>query len=115
VALDTPDEAIGLPTALLSAGADAVIASQWAVGDGAAGVLIRILHRTLAEGGGSPAAALRRAQIQLRDATNADLVSDGFRPAEDSASLGPLARRIWAASRPFAHPSDWAAFTLTGL
>jgi hypothetical protein len=115
VALDTPDEAIGLPTALLSAGADAVIASQWAVGDGAAGVLMRILHRTLAEGGGSPAAALRRAQIQLRDATNADLVSDGFRPAEDSASLGPLARRIWAASRPFAHPSDWAAFTLTGL
>ena len=67
---DTTSEHIGLPTALLSAGAAAVIASRWLVDDEATSLIIgRVLHELLADERPllSTARALTRAKQWLRD------------------------------------------------
>lgn len=53
-------------TALSAAGAAHVIAGQWAVSDGAAGLWVEAMYAGLAEHG-EPARALQRAQLRLRD------------------------------------------------
>lgn len=55
---------LGLPRAFLDAGAAAVMASRWMVADAAAPALMETFHGSLVAGLG-PAAALRRAQLEL--------------------------------------------------
>lgn len=59
------DELVGLTRGFLEAGADAVIASLWSVGDQSTRELMRLLYRELAAGA-SPGLALQRAQTTLR-------------------------------------------------
>lgn len=110
-----PDELVGLPATFLGAGAHAVIATLWAVPDEAASVVMRVFYRLLVEQEMPAAVALRHAQIWVRDATNAELVDAGLRPETDAAHLGAVSRKIWESSRRFGHPTEWAAFTYTGV
>jgi CHAT domain-containing protein len=59
------DELLGLPRALLGAGAATVVVSQWLVQDDAAADLMAHFYRELSNGH-NPTAALRSAQLALR-------------------------------------------------
>lgn len=62
--LSVPDEAIGLPSALLLAGANGVVASLWEVPDRSTRELMGHFYQAIASGH-DPAAALREAQLAL--------------------------------------------------
>ncbi|MFD7909347.1 CHAT domain-containing protein [Streptomyces sp. NPDC059752] len=66
---ELPDEVVSLPTGLLQAGAAGVIASMWAVPDLASALLMIEFYRHWRDVPDDPAAALRQAQIWLRDST----------------------------------------------
>lgn len=67
-----PDEVVGLPTALLQAGATGVVASLWAM-DGSVSTMVATEFYRLWAGGARPVAvALCAAQRWVRDTTNAD-------------------------------------------
>jgi len=82
------DEVVGLPRAILYAGAPAVVASLWNVNDHATSVLFQEFYADLKRGA-SPVNALRDAQLATRD-----YEKDG--------------------KRPFRDPYYWAAFVLIG-
>jgi CHAT domain-containing protein len=84
VGTSLPDEVIGLPAALMQAGTAGVVASLWSVADQSTALLMAAFYRYWKQEGLTPVAALRQAQLQLRQ--NPD----------------------------FAHPFYWAAFTYTG-
>jgi CHAT domain-containing protein len=75
---------VGLVRGFMHAGARRVVASLWKVDDEATGELMRVFYREMLEGGRTPAAALRHAQLTLR------------------------AERRWR------EPFYWAAFVLQG-
>jgi CHAT domain-containing protein/tetratricopeptide (TPR) repeat protein len=62
-AVGTGDELVGLPRAFLAAGAASVIVNLWPVTDDSSAALMTRLHHWL--GDSEPAAALRRAQLDL--------------------------------------------------
>lgn len=109
---DNPDEHLGLPAALLHAGAAAVLSTLWPVeATSTYAVVTRTLEAVL-DGDASPAQALRRAQMQLRDDPDA-----GVAPASEPAGahLGPTGARPIGGNSPCLRPSPlWAAFILTG-
>jgi CHAT domain-containing protein len=92
----TSDEGMGVPAALLCAGAATVVASLWACDDLAAALLMAEFHHILTTGLTEPAPALRLAQHRLRR-------------AELTSSLAPR-----AAGRDFSHPRFWASFVCFG-
>lgn len=121
----SPDEFLGLPAAILQAGAPAVVSTLWAVGDLSTALLMEqfyLLHRQ----GLTPTAALRKAQLWLRDVTAGDL-ADRFRAAKVQSDSQQLlsyeeTSQAWRqfvglsrSTRPFVHPFYWAAFTLSGM
>jgi hypothetical protein len=108
-----PDEAIGLPTALLAAGAQAAIGSMWAVPDGPTALLMARMYDFWREGY-TPPEALRRAQQWIRDATNREHATRY--PTLDGrlARVEPALRDDWERRRGFAHPDYWAAFVFFG-
>jgi tetratricopeptide (TPR) repeat protein len=116
-----PDEFIGLPGALLEAGAPAVISSLWPVDDVSTKLLLTEMYRAHLDGLGI-AAALRAAQQWLREATAEDLgLAETYRhlhAASGGANATSLeAWRYYEANpnvMPFAHSYYWAAFTATG-
>jgi CHAT domain-containing protein/tetratricopeptide (TPR) repeat protein len=108
------DEFIGLPTAFLQGGACGVISTLWPIDDYASSLLMRrFYHHHLAEGVG-PGAALRNAQLWLRNVTSGEL-EDTHVEAADSSSTRPK-DPSWpdADERPYADPYYWAPFYLTG-
>ena len=96
------DEAVSLPTGLLQAGAAAVVASLWAVSDLSTMLLLKKFYELWQTENQSPSEALRKAQIWLRDATEAELA-----PLLCKRPRNPT-------DRPFSHPYYWAAFSYTG-
>ncbi|MGB9872576.1 MAG: CHAT domain-containing protein, partial [Anaerolineae bacterium] len=127
---DLPEEAVGLPAGLLQAGAPAVVGTLWPVADASTALLMTRFYEVLLQEGEPPAQALRRAQLWLRDLTNADLeayLTTHWRLAEarrESARRMPLSlveelmlqvlTTDDPAGRPFADPYFWAPFTFTG-
>ena len=113
--LAAPDEVVGLPTALLQAGVAGVVASLWPVGDRMAALLSAEFYRRWRGEEKDPAAALRAAQIWLRDTGLAELHSryPDLVPAPPRAS-GAASRLLATASGPYADPANWAAFTFWG-
>jgi CHAT domain-containing protein len=79
-----PNEYIGLPGAFLHGGAPAVVSSLWRVDDQATARLMELFYRVHVAEHSEPAAALRRAQREIRS------VAD------------------------FEHPYYWAGFSFTG-
>ncbi|MFD0268826.1 CHAT domain-containing protein [Streptomyces sp. NPDC127106] len=67
---ELPDEVVSLPTGLIQAGAAGVIASMWAVPDLSSAMLMIEFYRHWRKAPDDPAAALRNAQIWLRDSTS---------------------------------------------
>jgi CHAT domain-containing protein len=108
-----PEEAIGLPAAMIQAGTAAVIGTLWEIQDVAGSLLVRRFF-DLWRAGEEPIRALRDAQRWLRDTTNGEK-HDAYpglaalRPPPDtSLDAG------WRAARSHAAPDHWAAFTYTG-
>ena len=121
----SPDEAVGLPSALLQAGFAGVVASLWPVPDVATAML---MERFYVEWRGrelEPAEALRQAQRWLRDTTNGEkaahfkreiLAREGRRlPAASARGFFMQAVVRHPAARDFEHPFFWAGFFLTGV
>jgi tetratricopeptide (TPR) repeat protein len=65
--LESVNELIGLPTALVQAGTRGVIGSMWLVRDQSSALLIGEFHRYWRKDGDSPIKALHKAQQLLRD------------------------------------------------
>jgi CHAT domain-containing protein len=65
--LESVNELIGLPTALVQAGTRGVIGSMWLVRDQSSALLIGEFHRYWRKDGDSPIKALHKAQRLLRD------------------------------------------------
>jgi CHAT domain-containing protein len=121
----TPDEFIGLPATFLSLGAAGVLAPLWLVDDEATAFLIARFFDYHLGDGLPPAAALKRAQTWLRQATNGELL-DYARAATQTGPREPalitklqawIARRRSLArhQRRFSHPYYWGGFIHTGL
>jgi CHAT domain-containing protein/TPR repeat protein len=131
-----PDEAIGLPAGFFQAGVSGVVGTLWPVNDLATMLLMVKFYKyhLRSESDGEkgqmlPTQALRKAQLWLRDVTNAEL-SELFRAYEQAAPDATessrmayaLARKKFrehtlrqAGERPFAHPYYWAAFAFYGV
>ena len=110
-----PDEAISLPTALLKAGAGAVIGSLWAVPDAPTALLMSRFYELWQLEGHDPPEALRLAQIWLRDSPNSEH-ADRF-PSVDLRKVRLLPESVedWGRRRGYAHPDNWAGFVFTGV
>lgn len=121
--ISRPDEFLGLPAALIRAGAAAVIGTMWRVDDIASMLLVHKLYEAIVVERLGPASALRQAQRWLRDATNETLVA--IYTAMDGGDSPPLPRQRLqrelrrhalgsSKDRPFSHPYYWASFVVFG-
>lgn len=118
-ALD-PDEFFGLPSGFMQAGAAGVIASLWPVSDAATALLIGKVYALHLGEGLAPPAALRRAQLWLKDADKpalaAFVMEEVGRGALDMTRADRLLAEVRGASseRPFGDPVYWGAFVYYG-
>lgn len=112
--LHSADEYVGLPGALLKAGAAAVISSLFVVHDLASCLLWRAFSDFCWNRQMTPAVALRAAQIWLRDLTSDDLkrIADFWQVTEPA--VAQEARFIAYTERPFSHPLLWSGFVFVG-
>jgi CHAT domain-containing protein len=118
-----PQEKASLPVGLLLAGAAGVVASLWAVDDRSTMLLMIRLYELLARGA-DPCAALRSAQLWLRDTPTQDLAAwAGERakamnaagtPQEDATRVASALAGLGRLDRTFAHPFHWAGFAYFG-
>jgi CHAT domain-containing protein len=117
----SPDEYIGLPAGFIQAGAPALVSSLWTVDDKSAALLMERFYRNHIVHNMTYPAALREAQLWLRDATRQEL-GDYYKTflrmsADDAfASFMELNTELNAKpnDRPYANPFYWAAFTFNG-
>jgi CHAT domain-containing protein/tetratricopeptide (TPR) repeat protein len=131
-----PDEAIGLPAGFFQAGVPGVVGTLWPVNDLSTMLLMVRFYEfhlqgdpATGEGPVPPARALCRAQLWLRDVTNAEL-GERFEVYKQTAPDAPDSSRMPYAfaremfvehtlrdpnERPFAHPYYWAAFAFYGV
>jgi CHAT domain-containing protein len=137
-----PDEFIGLPGSFAGLGAAGVVGTLWPVADDATALLIAKFYELHLNNGMSPPAALRQAQLWLRDATTDELKSftasqklEHRHAAEFSQSLSRAGSRMGGPHQitprkgpdpdpaapppgietPYAHPYYWGGFVYTGL
>jgi CHAT domain-containing protein/tetratricopeptide (TPR) repeat protein len=133
-AMQLPDEFVGLPAGFLQAGATSVIGSLWPVDDVSTALLMIELYRWHVRPPSgdplSPARALRKAQLWLRDVTAAQL-SQLFAAYKKAAPDAPANRMAYATAceqfvnftlgavrpgdHPFAGAYNWAAFCCYGV
>lgn len=107
------DEPMGLVRAFLTAGARAVLVSQWAVADWPTFLLMRRFYQELLAGE-EATAALHAAQCWLQSVTAVELQSIAAElPGGAEEATNWLAGKGEEA-RPFAHPRFWAAFVVIG-
>lgn len=122
-ALSLPEEAIGLPSALLAIGFTSVVSALWPVRDSVAFITIaRFLQLRSADPTAGDHTTLQETRRWLRRATCTDLL-DWLSQLEEVVELGPAAtdalRREWesypdlAEPVPYGDPRDWAAFSCT--
>ena len=120
-----PDEVIGLPAALLQAGAGGVVATWWPVPDDlAVAVMLAFYERwEPALPTSSPSVALIEAQRWLRDASNAEIRTHLESLLDDRDSWLPRAvlESLWESvilrephEHPFGRPAAWGAFGYYG-
>ena len=119
----SPEEFIGLPIGFLQLGAAGVLATLWPVNDASAALLVSRFFRHHIADGMRPAAALKAAQLWLRDLTVQNLralVKDAlqsFLPGDVTELLTKIRHDLAVAhpaTKPFHHPFHWGGFTLHG-
>jgi CHAT domain-containing protein len=123
----TPDEYVGMPAGFILAGAAGVISSLWSVNDLSTALLMIRFYEYHLKDGLHPAAALRKAQLWLRDVTNSELAeffAQYKRQMTDRHTIGIMPElaqekfREYALRdpdvRPYKHPYYWAAFAFYG-
>ena len=128
-----PEEAIGLPSGFLQAGLAGVIGSLWPVQDISTALLMIQFYHYHLHGEPeqqippqAPMQALRKAQLWLRDLTNAKLADlfNGYRKSGDktggiTSQLAQTQFQSYALSPPkqcpYASPYYWAAFGYFGV
>jgi CHAT domain-containing protein len=112
-----PDEYFGIPLAFLHAGAPAVVSTLWAVPDHSTALLMEQFYREQMTGS-EPPAALRKAQLGLREVSAAEIgehyLSYLRMNAESAQSAWLDLLRSRPESKPFSHPYFWAAFIMIG-
>jgi CHAT domain-containing protein/tetratricopeptide (TPR) repeat protein len=124
VGTDAPNEIVALPAAFLQAGFACVVASLWSVFDISSSLLMAKFYELWLGAHLTPAVALCRAQIWLRDMKNHELVAHLEQLVPELVPRGPaesvevlhfraLVQDPNACS--FANPVHWAAFYLTGV
>ena len=109
------DESLSLSSAFVAAGAAGVISTLWEVDDFATALIISKFYEGIFQANMPPAAALREAQLWMRDAEGTAI--DAY--ASSRAPLRALRGRGRSAiaskgSAPYSAPSFWAAFVFTG-
>jgi hypothetical protein len=116
-----PDEAIGLPVMFLAAGAPGVIGTLWTVSGPATLMVMLWFYRLWRKEHRHPAAALRAAQVWVRDSTNGEklgAISQSL-PAAFLAS-DPYSAELIAylakepQKRAFTDPYFWGGFVYVG-
>ncbi len=113
----SPDEYLGLPAGFLQAGAPAVVSSLWTVDDRSTALLMERFYRNHLEKGMTLSAALREAQLWLRDATRKELgdyYKTFIRMSAEEAFDAFIEISGAPDDKPYANPFYWAAFTFTG-
>ncbi len=117
----SPDEYIGLPAGFLQAGAPAVVSTLWTVDDRSTALLMERFYRNHRERGMSLPAALREAQLWLRDATRqevGDYYDAYIHPRMSVAEATEAYVQVMTGGDPqdrlYANPYYWAAFTFSG-
>lgn len=107
------EEALGLPGAILQAGASAVIGTLWEVNDLASMLVIRMFYRLWRTHGVEPPEALRLAQIWLRDSSMAAKQA-AFPDVTELAPPEPRAAAVWDRINPYHDPRYWAPYVYVG-
>ncbi len=107
------DELTGLVRSFLTAGAAAVVVSQWSVDDLSTSVLMDTLYRRVAQPGSTLAGALRDAAVQVRSMTRDELTGAVAArlggPLRDPAAIRMLQLDAAALAGPSAFPRTRAA------
>ncbi|HKY55517.1 MAG TPA: CHAT domain-containing protein, partial [Anaerolineales bacterium] len=115
------DEPVGVPTALLTGGAKAVIAPMWKVDEFSTVVFMEHFYERLKEVK-TVAEAIHRAQIALRNLTTSVLLQklDAIlaKPVSSKRKIESyrdfLAKNFAASDFPYSDPYYWSAFSLIG-
>jgi CHAT domain-containing protein len=126
---DLPEEAVGLPGGFVQAGVPGMVGTLWPVNDLSTMLLMVKFYEAHLKEGLAPAAALRKAQLWLRDVTNEEL-SELFAKYKLTATDRPTSTRMAYEmasekfrehtlrdpnERPYAHPYYWAPFVFYGV
>jgi CHAT domain-containing protein len=111
-----PDEVLGLPAAVIFAGAGAVVSSLWQIKDWSTAVFMAKFYELLRANGGSlpawaPGRVLRETQLWMRAATARELLTGTHRLTPELRSLLLL---FAPDDRPYADPQFWAPFVVVG-
>lgn len=108
-----PEEAIGIPLALLQSGASAVVATMWPVIDSpAVAYLFARFYTSWLKDGDSPGRALAEAMSWVRRTSRADMAL-AYPLVEPTLCADPLALGLMRSR--FTTPDQWAAFVCIGL
>jgi CHAT domain-containing protein len=118
----TADESLTLASLFVGAGAAGVVATLWAVDDYATALLMSRFYENLIAGdlAAMPAAALREAQLWLRELSAEEEVeyvsTRAILRTHKAGRGGPGSESELAESdyKPFRDPAVWAPFTFTG-
>ncbi|MEO0077832.1 MAG: CHAT domain-containing protein [candidate division WOR-3 bacterium] len=123
---DIADEFIGLQAGFLYAGAPTVIASLWSIADYTTALVMMKLYENICPHRMTKAAALRSAQLWLKELTAGEALKilkakeEVLEYSERMAreDISPVRRAVSLedpGSRPFAHPYFWAGYQLFGV
>jgi tetratricopeptide (TPR) repeat protein len=122
---DVPTEVLSLPSGLMQAGVNTVIASLWSVADVSTMMLMTRFYKLWRHDEREPCDSLREAQMWVRDTTTEEkrhyltlLFEQDSIKSVHAAGIRKLIEalsRFDPDGRDFAHPFHWGAFCYTGV